>query len=392
VTRDPRLFAFLAVGHALDHLVMLLFPTAALAIERAWGMSYAELLALGTAGFVAFGIGSLPAGWLADRWSRSGMMAVFFIGTGLATVLTGLARDPLELAIGLTLIGLFASIYHPVGIAMVVDVAERPGKALGVNGVFGNLGVALAAGVAGTLAGLIHWRAAFLVPGAVTALLGLAFLRRAASPEDARPRAAVARGTDPDIRRVLSVVAVVALCGGIVFTAMTVALPKILEERVTGLGGLIGIGGAATLVFAVASLAQIASGRLLDRIGARIVLIVVAGLQLPLFLLAVGADGLPMLGLGLLLMLLVFGEVPVGDWLIGRHASPAWRSRVLAVKFVLGLGMGALALPMIATLHATFGGFAPVFVALALLVVPITLAATLLPPHRPRPVPALQTG
>ncbi len=141
-----RLDLYLNIGHTLDHLVMLIFPTAVLAIGTAWQMPYGELLPLALGGFVAFGACSIPAGWLADHWSRTGMMRVFFFGIGAATILTGLARTPFELAAGLTAIGLFAAIYHPVGIAMLV--AQRStdlGRTLGVNGVYGNTGLAFAA-------------------------------------------------------------------------------------------------------------------------------------------------------------------------------------------------------------------------------------------------------
>ncbi len=70
-------FLFLNVGHFLDHLFVLIFATAALHLIIDWEMSYAELIPYATPGFVAFGICAIPAGWLADKWSREGMMAVF---------------------------------------------------------------------------------------------------------------------------------------------------------------------------------------------------------------------------------------------------------------------------------------------------------------------------
>ncbi|MCH8835582.1 MAG: MFS transporter, partial [Proteobacteria bacterium] len=161
-------FAFLNLGHAYDHLFMLLYPTVVLALGDVFQASYGELLALSVYGFIAFGAGALPAGWLGDRWSRRGMMIVFFVGIGLASILTGLARSTVDIAVGLALIGLFASIYHPVGIAMVAETdPARVGKALGVNGVFGNLGVAFAGVTAGALTDMISWRAAFIIPGVV---------------------------------------------------------------------------------------------------------------------------------------------------------------------------------------------------------------------------------
>jgi len=166
---------YLNLGHTLDHLLMLIFPTVVLAMSEELGRGYAELLPLSLGGFIAFGACSLPAGWLADRWSRTGMMAAFFFGIGGASILTGFAAGPAQLAAGLTLIGVFAAIYHPVGIAMLVSNRENVGRVLGVNGVFGNVGVAFSALIAGALADLVGWRAAFIAPGAVAVALGAAF-------------------------------------------------------------------------------------------------------------------------------------------------------------------------------------------------------------------------
>src|SRR3990170_6423917 len=108
---------FLNIGHTLDHLFLLIYPTVVLAMSPEFGRSYSEMLPLALGGFIAFGAGSLPAGWLADRWSRRGMMIVFFIGIGAASIVTGLVQAPWQIAAALTLMGLFAAIYHPVGIA-----------------------------------------------------------------------------------------------------------------------------------------------------------------------------------------------------------------------------------------------------------------------------------
>ena len=167
---------FINVGHGLDHLFLLLYPTVVLTLEGVFERSYGELLSLAVPGFIAFAAGTLPAGWLGDRWSRPAMLAIFFVGIGVASCLTGLARTPFELAVGLTLIGLFASIYHPVGIAMLVEGREKVGRLLGVNGVWGNMGLAAAAIVAASLSETIGWRAAFVVPGALSLLVGFCFI------------------------------------------------------------------------------------------------------------------------------------------------------------------------------------------------------------------------
>ncbi|HET7201223.1 MAG TPA: MFS transporter, partial [Burkholderiales bacterium] len=184
MSASRTLSLLLNLGHALDHLFMLIFPTVVLAMGAELGRGYAELLPLSLGGFIAFGAFSIPAGWLADRWSRSGMMTVFFFGVGTASILTGFADGPTQIALGLTLIGVFAAIYHPVGIAMLVSNRDNVGRILGVNGVFGNVGVAFSALIAGALADAIGWRAAFLVPGMIALGTGVAFALLARETRD----------------------------------------------------------------------------------------------------------------------------------------------------------------------------------------------------------------
>src|SRR5262252_2991812 len=180
-----RAIAFLNIAHAIDHFVLLIFPAVVIGLEVVFNRPYAEMIALSTAAFVAFGVFSIPAGWLADRWSRRNMMALFYFGCAVSLVAAGLAPTPAMLAIAMFGLGTFAAIYHPVGMAMLVDVSKARPRTLAFNGVCGNLGVTLAAGISTTLAAWIDWRAAFLVPAVVCLATGVAYLALVA---DDRPR------------------------------------------------------------------------------------------------------------------------------------------------------------------------------------------------------------
>ena len=376
---------FLNLAHAFDHFFLLIFPTAVLALGEAWAMPYGEVLALGTPAFVVFALATLPVGWLGDRVSRTSLMSVFFVGIGASSVLVGLAPGPVGIAVALGLLGLFAAIYHPVATALVVQHAAKRGAALGINGVFGNLGVAFAPLVTGALCASVGWRAAFIVPGLIAILTGLLFMAGPARREAREGHRAAA----PDHRpapparaqvRVFAVVALTALFGGIVFNGITVALPKVFEERLAGLvSGISEVGLAASLVFMVASFAQIGMGRLLDRVGARPVLLGCAALQTVLFIAIIGAGGPLLLLLSVPLMLVVFGEIPVGAWLVGHYAAPGWRSRIYGVQYLLALGVSAGVVPMIAVLHEMSGGFGAMFALLAGAAAVVTIAACFLP-------------
>ena len=375
---------FLNFGHAFDHLFMLLFATAVLVMTAEFGLPYDELLLLATPGFVAFGAGAVPSGWLGDRWSRNGMMVIFFIGIGAASILTGLASGPLQVAIGLFLIGVFASIYHPVGIAMVAaGPPETVGSRLGVNGVYGNLGVASAALVAGALANWVSWRAAFILPGAVSILVGIAFfvfIRTAPQIAGGGRPQKKGVGLTAGWQRVLVVLIVTTLVGGVVFNATTVSLPKVFDERLASVVATpLGVGVLAAIVYAIAAFTQIPVGRAIDRHPIRPIFVVLSIGQVAALALAATAWNWAMFAAALLIMVMVFGQIPIGDALIARYTPDVYRSRVYSIKYVLSLGVASLAVPTIALVYRFGGGLTSLFLVLAAGSVIITLAAVMLP-------------
>jgi MFS family permease len=378
---------FLNLGHAFDHLLMLIFPTVVLAMSAELGRGYAELLPLSLGGFIAFGACSIPAGWLADRWSRFGM-AAFFFGIGAAGILTGLATGPAQIALGLTLIGVFAAIYHPVGIAMLVAHREDVGRVLGVNGVFGNVGVAFSALIAGVLADTVSWRAAFIVPGAAAMILGAGFvLQRREAPGKAPPRRPGAAGLSrADLARVFGVLTVATACGGVIFNATTVSMPKVFDERLSALTqSTFGIGILVCGVYLIAAMAQLCVGWWLDRRSLKSVFVPVAALQVPLLALAGTTDGYFMLATAVAMMFFVFGQIPINDAMVARYTAEGWRARAYAVRYVVSFGASALAVPLVAWIYKSSGDFRLLYYTLGVLAFLTFAAALLFPAEEERP-------
>ncbi len=393
MSRDRVSFLFLNVGHFLDHLFMLIFATvAALRLAGEWGMNYAELIPYATPGFVAFGICAIPAGWIADKWSREAMMVVFFSGIGASSIVTALADTPVGIVLGLFAIGVFAAIYHPVALALVVQGREKPGIPLAINGVFGNFGAAVAALLTGWLIDTGGWRSAFVLPGAVA--IGVAYAtflwtgRSRTVPPGRGGKTAGPAAASPVGRAVflsvLSVVVFTTAIGGLIFQSTTFALPKIFDERLAGLAGsATAVGGYVFLVFAVAALAQLAVGYLVDRYPMRTVFTVVAGLQALLFAVMYELTGIAALVVAPAFMLAVFGQIPINDVLVVRIASSAWRSRLYAIHYIVTFSVMASALPLIEGIHAS-RGFQALFVAMAAGGI---LAAALILPRAGGPAP-----
>jgi MFS family permease len=377
----------LNLGHALDHLLMLIFPTVVLAMGAELGGGYAELLPLSLGGFIAFGACSIPAGWLADRWSRNGMMSVFFFGIGAASVLTGFASGPAQIALGLTLIGVFAAIYHPVGIAMLVANRDNVGRILGVNGVFGNVGVAFSALLAGALAQAAGWRAAFVVPGAIAIAVGVAFVlvaRGSPAGVAARKTGAPARLSRPGLARVFAVLTVATACGGVIFNATTISMPKVFDERLTALtSSTLGIGVLVCGVYLIAAMAQLCVGWWLDRRSLKSVFVPVVALQVPLLALAGTMDNYLMLATAVAMMFFVFGQIPINDAMIARYTAEEWRARAYAVRYVVSFGASALAVPLVAWIYKASGDFRALYYVLGALAF-LTFSAALLFPSEER--------
>ncbi|MEP4380395.1 MAG: MFS transporter [Alphaproteobacteria bacterium] len=398
LNREGAHFLLLNVGHFFDHLFMLIFATAAaLALSRDWGMSYGQLITYATPGFIAFAVFTIPAGWLADRWSREGMMAVFFIGIGASSALTALADTPLQMAFGLFAIGMFAAIYHPVGIALVVHGRTRTGVPIAVNGVFGNLGVASAALITALLIDNIGWRSAFVWPGLVSMALGLVYIavvrgRSHEAQARARPDAVggaasltLDRGT---MIRVLVIVLVTSSLGGLIFQSTTFSLPKVFDEQLGDLAvSATAVGSYAFLAFAIASVGQLVVGYLVDRMPVRRVFMVVAALQAALFSLMPGLSGWSALLVAVAFMFAVFSQIPINDVLIGRVARSDWRARVYALRYTINFSIIASSVPLIGWIHGRWG-FDTLFVLLAITAVGILTAASLLPALRFATAPA----
>lgn len=390
-----RIITFINIAHTLDHLVMLILPTAVLGMAGVFGLGYGEILSLSIGGFVAFGAGSLPAGWLGDRWSRRHMMTVFFIGTGAACILAGLSTSAPMFAVSLTLVGLFAAIYHPVGGALLVASAAKLGRTIGFNGVCGNLGVAGAALITGAITQAFGWRAAFIVPGLAAIAAGIAYVLLVHDVEGAKVVRKVQAALPPRavMIRAFAVLAVVTIAGGVVFNAATVALPKLLDERLPSFADQpFGVGAIASLVYLAGALAQASIGSVIDRVPLKTVFVPLAILQAPCLYFAATAEGWAVVWLTVPLMVAIFGQVTVNDAMIARYTADEWRARAFSVRYFMSFAAAATAVPMVAGLHEKTGGFATTFMVLAAGGLIIFLAALMFPLRREEVAPQLATG
>ena len=381
MNNPTRVIGFVNAAHFIDHYAMLIFAAAVIVMGPALGMAYSELLPYATPGFIAFGAGSLITGWLGDRWSRRHMMVIFFCGIGLSMISVGLVQTPLQLGAELLSIGIFASIYHPVGTAMIVSYADKLGHEMGLNGVWGNLGVASSALVTGVVGQYLGWRYAFVIPGVVTIGIGAAFALMVAHEDrkGSKQAAAQARVAKQDMWRVILALFIVVIAISTTFNAVTVALPKLFAERLADLThspALLGVIAACVYVFG--AMTQYTIGKLLDKHSLKTVSLPLSFVLAPFLYFAATLSNLPLILVSIGIVMGAFGQVTVNDAMVGKYTSEEWRSRAYAVRYFIGFTAAGASVGLVAWLYQQ-GGFVTMLHAFAGLCLLVVAAAIILP-------------
>ena len=376
---------YINISHFLDHFIMLIFAKAAYDAGKYFGLRYDEIIIYGAIGFVLFGGMAPVAAQLADRFSRSLLMVIFHFGIGLSAILAGFSQSILQLTISIGVIGIFAAIYHPVGIAMLVKSNKLIGFRLGVNGVFGNMGVAAAPLITGLLLTVGDWRICFIIPGLFCLAYGIAFAKALKEEQDTtnKARASADESFAPNWRRALAALALSTASGGFIFGAMTFVVPRYFEVSMTNLSTSVAITGLlAALVYAVASFSQIAIGWLIDQYPPKNVLFTMAVGQVIFIYLAAQFNDLALFIAMLLAMSFVFGQIPITDTILARYVPDAWRTRVLSVKFMLNLSIGASVLPVCGIILQTGYTMTTLFNLMSAIAILVVFAAIILPQQK----------
>ena len=359
MSSSTRLIGCINTAHLLCHYCLLILPTAVLAIATtngAFGVEYAPILALATGMFVLYGLLSLPQGWLMARFGSRAMIALYFFGTGASLVATVFANSPLALGLVLAAAGGFAAIYHPIGTALLVETAgDRPGRALGINGVCGNVGVALAPILTAILATHFGWRSAFAAPGSLFLVLGVVWLRLP-------PAAPAISGTIRPfplippalVRRAVTVLLLLAAASGLVFNAFTILIPKLMQEQMSG-HALPLIGGMAFAATSCGALTQFTVGRLIDRTTLKRLFLPLSLMLIPALLLLVMVRGWWVVPVAGVAAAAIFGQVTLNETMTARYIAPAFRPRMYSLRFFVGFLGAAAAAPAVSFLYDRTG-------------------------------------
>ena len=343
----PVVSLMLNIGHGIDHMFLLIFATAVATIATDFDSNWADLMPYSAGAFLMFGLGALPAGRLGDLWGRRNMMLIFFFGMGASALLVALTQNSWQLAAALLVMGAFASIYHPVGIPMLVQNVHNPGEVIGMNGLAGNLGIAVAAILTGFLIKWAGWRAAFVVPGLLAFACGVIFAlqcpRETVAPAKRSGKATVALSSRT-LARVFFVMTAAAATSSILFNFTTSGNAQLLAESFRGvIEDPALLGALLALIYAVASLAQLVVGKLIDRVAFKPLQLWLSVAQIPFLIVAAYAEAWGMFAALLGVMILVFGSIPFTDAMIVRYVDDRLRSRVAGMRLTVAFGISSLA-------------------------------------------------
>ncbi len=376
---------YAALGHLLMHMFAAFYFVIVLAIEDDWKLSYDELLNLWFLGSLLVGLGALPAGWISDRWSRSGMIAIMFIGLGISSLLCGLSGNKVSLFISLSLLGLFCAIYHPAGISWVVNTSKETGKALGFNNIFGGVGIGLGAFFAGVLIEQFNWQAAFMLPGLISLVVGLSLTYHLKSGKISLKNISSEQFKDnPEKNQMLKIAIIMLLsitCLSFVYQILQTSLPKTIDIRLTDSLDLStsDIGYIVAAIYIVSGLMNYVGGILTDKYSEKLIYSIGIVGQGLLLLLIVSLSNYWLIAISLAIVAFNSSVLPAENLLLAKFSPEKYQSLVYGIKFIVSFTVGPIALIMISRSYDLTGEFGVLYLAFGFVMIIMFLIVLTLP-------------
>ncbi|SVA15120.1 uncharacterized protein METZ01_LOCUS67974 [marine metagenome] len=376
---------YAAVGHMTMHMFAAFYFVIVLAIEDDWKFSYNELINLWFLGSLFVGLGSLPAGWLSDRWSRSGMMAIMFVGLGLSSILCGFSNTKSTLFINLSLLGLFCSIYHPAGISWIVNTSKETGRALGFNNIFGGVGVGLGAFIAGILIEQYSWHAAFILPGIISLFIGIGLIWHIKSKKISLKNIISEKFSEnPEPNQYLKIAIIMLIsitCMAFVFHILQTSLPKTIDIRLSANMDLSTseIGYIVAAIYVVSGLMNYVGGILADKFSEKIIYAIGIIGQGCLLLLIISLANYWLIAICLLIVAFNSSILPAENLLLARFAPEKYQSLVYGIKFIIAFSIGPIALVLISKSYELTNEFSYLYLALGIMMLCLFIIILTLP-------------
>ena len=376
---------FTSIGHALMHMFAAFYFVIVLAIEDEWNITYDELIRLWTLGALLVGLGAIPAGWLSDRWSRSGMMVIMFFGLGFSSILCGLSENKFFLFTNLSLLGLFCSIYHPVAISWVINQSQKTGRALGVNGIFGGFGIGFGALLAGFLIEKFNWQTAFIAPGFLSIVIGAILLLIINMKYISVKNTSLKKTEKHYNKQNLLIIAIIMLFAmfalGLTFQILQTSAPKLIDLRLKDSFNItkMGVGLSVAFIYGFTGLTTLIGGIMADYYPLKRIYVIGIAAQIPCFYLMASYTGIPLILVCFLATTFNSGILSSENMLLARFTPQKHHGLVFGLKFILVFGAGPLAVYYVAKIYEMTQEFAQLFISCAIIVMITAVLTSFLP-------------
>ncbi len=364
------------------HMFAAFYFVIVLSIEQKWHSTYDELISLWTLGALLIGLGALPAGWLSDRWSRSSMMVIMFIGMGLSSILCGLSNEQFSLFIGLSFLGLSCSIYHPVGIAWVVNSSEKKGRALGINGIFGGVGIGSGAFIAGLLIKYFDWKFAFIIPGIISFIIGIILLffisNNLISFQNSKTKDLEENNSSHNLI-IIACILLFSMFGlGLTFQIMQTSLPKVFDIRIANLSTF-AIGSIIGIIYGISGLMTLVGGFLADKFSLKKIYVIGIAAQVPCFYFIANFSGIPLIFVCLMAAMFNSSILPTENILLAKFTPERHHGLIYGFKFIVAFGSAPIAVFLISKIYEQTQEFTNLFYISFILMIFVTFFVLFLP-------------
>ncbi|HCN07623.1 MAG TPA: hypothetical protein DIT01_06785 [Lentisphaeria bacterium] len=369
MSTERQIIQFTCAAHFLTHFFELLLPSVTMFLYRDLKASIPDLeistvLEVGTMMYLLYGLLALVWGPIADRFGAKLALGLGMIFAGIGYIIAGAATGIPQLWIAFAFVGIGIAAYHPAGIGLISKTIRERGRALGINGVWGTLGIASAPFVGGIGGFYFGWRALFVTVGIFGLIAGtIMFCVKGREARDVERTTVDALPSGTAVNCFL--VICLSMClSGIVYRGNMLVLPIHFEENIgaiiawlnqqswfgietiTGKDGKEKTLGATMLLtgaYLIAIPGQRIAGRIADRYDLRWSYLFFYGLSLPGLLGLAMFSGFPVIIAAGAFVLFGIGMQPIENSLVARLTPPRWRSTFFAIKFVLVLGLSFVA-------------------------------------------------
>ena len=364
------------------HMFAAFYFVIVLSIEQEWHFTYDELISLWTLGALLIGLGALPAGWLSDRWSRSSMMVIMFIGMGLSSILCGLSNEQFSLFIGLAFLGLSCSIYHPVGIAWVVNSSEKKGRALGINGIFGGVGIGSGAFIAGLLIKYFDWKFAFIIPGIISLIIGIILFffisNNLISFQNSKTKDLEENNSSHNLI-IIACIMLFSMFGlGLTFQIMQTSLPKVFDIRIANLSTF-AIGSIIGIIYGISGFMTLVGGFLADKFSLKKIYVIGIAAQVPCFYFIANFSGIPLIFVCLMAAMFNSSILPTENILLAKFTPERHHGLIYGFKFIVAFGSAPIAVFLISKIYEQTHEFTNLFYISFILMMFVTFFVLFLP-------------